>query len=154
MSVLAEKKAACTSLKDVSYYVDPHSRVIAFMLVCSEKNKSAVYEIVYAVDSQEFYFVGTQSAKDTVSATSDYWEPKDFSPSMQLNSELNKTVAQKLGRGVFVRSVRPIKQLAMKAGNGTLVIVEVTLNDGSTLQSEMLFVGGSWICLGMNEVVA
>ena len=76
--VLNNSDKSCTKISNIDYFIDPLSKIIAFMLSCSESSGSTAYEIIYLKDKASYHFMGK---KKLMVLPQKYWDMSSAEPS-------------------------------------------------------------------------
>lgn len=77
-----------------------------------------------------------------------YWQLNVVQPTSSLINTINSSLTGNFAKGLVLESVMVVNQITFVAGELDLALIR--LNDGTTVQQELLFINGSWINLGMN----
>lgn len=126
----------CRNITTLSYFVDPLSKIVAFMLSCPEASGNSVYEIVALLESNEFLFMGSKSL---LVVPSNYWQLQPADASTALRNAIASSVRATFTAGVELQQILFVSQLAFVKGEFNLV--GYSLNDGSNLQAGYLCFG-------------
>lgn len=138
----------CLNFATIRYYIDPLSKIIAFMLSCPEANGHSVYELVSITATNQLFYMGR---KNLLVVPENYWQMKPAQPSQALTNAITATVRSSFALGLELNQVLFVNQIAF--ANGEFAFVGYSLNDGSNIQAEYLCLGnGTCIHLVTNIV--
>ena len=135
--VSTNAQGTCTNINNIDYFVDPLSKINAFVLTCPENNGQIIaYEIVYLPEKNQSYFMGYQTLQ---SLPKEYWSIKATQPSKLLVAAVESSVKSTFARGIVLKSILFVNELNFVKGFFDFIGFE--LNDGSKMQGEFLCFG-------------
>ena len=111
--ITSDSKDSCTSINTISYYADPLSKLIAFMLGCPEKSGFTVYEIIVLLSNNTLYFAGKKSL---LLIPDNYWQLNVVQLSTALINTVNSTLSGSFAKGLALESVVFVNQITFGIG--------------------------------------
>jgi hypothetical protein len=78
LNTIFQNGGECSQVTQISYYVDPLSKILAFMLACPAAAGSNVFQVVYLTEKASYLYMGRTGF---LVIPENYWQVKPASAS-------------------------------------------------------------------------
>ena len=130
LNVIFQNGGQCSKVTQISYYADPLSKMIAFMLACPSTSGSNAFQVVYLTENKTYLYLGKTGL---LVIPDSYWQVKTVTASSSLTQAIQTTVSGLFAPGITLSSVLFVNQIAFALGEFDFIGFQ--LSDGSKIQA-------------------
>jgi hypothetical protein len=104
---------SCSKINNIEYFVDPLSKIVAFMLSCPESQGFTAYEIVYVIENSSLSYMGQKKLQILPDP---YWKLVSVQPSSQVIAAVTSSINSMFKAGIALDTIMFVSQLTFVKG--------------------------------------